>query len=140
MLLYAPVVAKNAETENLRVRVTPELKESLDEFAERKKTTQQATVNGVLAWFFEQEGLLQSMILGQVEPEYHAEIIDKVLGSLRGATEAGDHPPDQDMPGGRGSSPRTPPPGRSPAGSSPVVPPATKVARGRSGRREPGDR
>jgi hypothetical protein len=56
------------DREDLRVRLRPGLKERLEKAMEAKQTTQTKLVNQLVAWFLEQDGLLQSVILGQVEP------------------------------------------------------------------------
>lgn len=56
------------DREDLRVRLRPGLKERLEKTMEAKQTTQTKLVNQLVSWFLDQEGLLQSVILGQIEP------------------------------------------------------------------------
>ena len=79
-------VEESTELENLRIRVSPQLNDALDSVCKRKRLKKQDAIEGMLRWFVEQDGRLQSLIVGQIEQEFHGEIIDKVLDSLR-------HPP-----------------------------------------------
>lgn len=73
-------VAIEENLESLRIRVSGDVKRELDALVERKQTTQQAVVNSVLRWLFEQDDLVQSMVLGQVRPsEDLAELIIRRL-------------------------------------------------------------
>lgn len=74
-----------AKLENLRIRVSPGINSRLSEVSERKRIKKQDIIEGVLSWFLDQDSRLQSLVVGQIEPEFHAEIIDKVLFSLRSA-------------------------------------------------------
>lgn len=76
------VVAQKDDRENLRIRLRPEVNRAFDELTERKRVKKQDAIDGLVEWFLLQDSRLQSLIIGQIEPEYHAEIIEKVLGNL----------------------------------------------------------
>jgi hypothetical protein len=68
--------------ENLRIRVGGSLNSKFTEFTERKKISKQDTIDALLGWFLRQDSLLQSMIVGQIEPEDQAAIAKMVLTKL----------------------------------------------------------
>jgi hypothetical protein len=68
-----------AERKNLRIRLTPELKDRIEEVAQRKRVSQQVLVDAVLEWFVGTDGLLQSLILGQIDPEDEAGVSEVAL-------------------------------------------------------------
>jgi hypothetical protein len=73
------VVALQDERENLRIRVLESINASLTEFCERKRINKQDTIDGLLAWFLAQDGMLQSLILGQVDEQYRGQVAKLVL-------------------------------------------------------------
>ncbi len=68
-----------AELENLRIRVDAHLNRSFGDFSERKKISKQDAINSLLAWFLDQDGLLQSLIVGQIESDDHTQVAAIVL-------------------------------------------------------------
>lgn len=76
---YVGLVAKSALKENLRIRLEPTIKDRWDTFLGRKKITQQAAVVALVEMVMKVDGRLASMILGQIEPEHHAEMVEMLL-------------------------------------------------------------
>jgi len=68
-----------AEIENLRIRVEGPLNKSLSDFSDRKKISKQDTINSLLTWFLDQDGLLQSLIVGQIESSDSGQVAEIVL-------------------------------------------------------------
>lgn len=54
---------------NLRLRFDAAFKGRLDHLWHEKKVSQQVAVESILTWFLDQDSLLQSMILGQIEAD-----------------------------------------------------------------------
>ncbi len=67
--------------ENLRIRISTDLKERWTAACERKKISQQDAINEMMEWFLGQEDLVQSMIFGQIEstPELHRLVLNKLM-------------------------------------------------------------
>lgn len=76
------MVVANKEKEDLRVRLRPGLKEKLDGVIEARKTSQQKLVNELVAWFVEQSAMLQTILLGQVEDRYRAQVARMILEEI----------------------------------------------------------
>jgi hypothetical protein len=76
------VVALQDERENLRIRVLEAINTSLTDFCERKRINKQDTIDGLLAWFLAQDGMLQSLILGQVDEQYRGQVAKLVLEQI----------------------------------------------------------
>jgi len=64
------------------VRADPDLKEAVDNLLERKKITQQASINAMFRWLLLQDDMLQSIVLGQVTPETAEEVLILMLERL----------------------------------------------------------
>lgn len=79
------LVANSAQRENLRIRLEQPIKERLEAFLKAKKITQQEAMEALIAWMLDQDSLLQSLILGQIEPKDQFEIADIVATRLRNA-------------------------------------------------------
>lgn len=86
MRVYAMFVAEK-DKPDLRVRLRPGLKEKLDDAIGAKKTSQQSAVNELVAWFVAQDGMLQSLILGQVDEQYRAQVARLILARMAGEDE-----------------------------------------------------
>lgn len=76
-------MGEKSDESDLRVRLRPGLKAQLDKLVELKKTTQQAAVNELVAWFVQQDDFLQSVILGQIRPENWSKVADLIHESLQ---------------------------------------------------------
>lgn len=77
--------------ENLRIRLSPELKQRFDEVIARKKISQQDAIEHLIEWACGQDDLLLSMLFGQVAPANNAELVRIVNARLveAGANEEG---------------------------------------------------
>lgn len=67
MSVLVPLVTRD---ENLRIRLSADQKSEIDDVLRKKKVSQQEGVTAILAWFAKQDGMLQSLILGQIDEEY----------------------------------------------------------------------
>jgi hypothetical protein len=78
---YATLVP---ETDDLRVRLKKGLKDRWDALIAEKKTTHQAALNELVEWFVGvQDGLLQSMLLGQIKRD-DRRVLELLLRDLYG--------------------------------------------------------
>jgi len=71
-----------AEKENLRIRVSGIVQAGLNDLKQRKHISKQAAIEGILTWFLEQDGMLQSLILGQIEEQHKSQAARMVLAKL----------------------------------------------------------
>lgn len=53
--------------ENVRIRLAADVKEAWQSTCDAKRITQQAAIDALLRWFTQQDSLMQSLILGQIE-------------------------------------------------------------------------
>ena len=75
--------ASSTDSENLRVRLTGELKEKFVALAESKNLKQQGAIEALVAWIVEQDELLQSLALGQfAKPMTRLEVARLLLARL----------------------------------------------------------
>src|SRR6476620_6681048 len=73
-------------SEPVKFRVEPDMKQRWDALLERKKITQQDAGLALVQWLLESDDLLQSMVLGQVNPaEDLAGIVVRRLVKKRGS-------------------------------------------------------
>jgi hypothetical protein len=70
------------QTENIRIRLGPDLKPAWEGVLERHKITQQAAVAALIGWAVRQDPLTRAMIFGQVPDADHAELSRIVLRRL----------------------------------------------------------
>jgi antitoxin component of RelBE/YafQ-DinJ toxin-antitoxin module len=76
-----------AETENLRVRIGPELKQRFDEMLEARGVTQQRALEAMVEWIVDEDALTQLQIFKQAPLKDRAElsrIVLKRLGAGKG--------------------------------------------------------
>ena len=66
--------------QGLRIRVPEDLKRSWLSLCEAKKISQQDAATSLLAWIVSQDDLVQSMVLGQVQPS--ADLVTLVLNRM----------------------------------------------------------
>lgn len=71
-----------ANTENVRIRVSPELKSKWDAMLAGRKISQQDAAVSLMEWLVEQEPLIQTMVLGQVPEADKGELARFVLERL----------------------------------------------------------
>jgi hypothetical protein len=72
-------VAKIAHYKTL---IEPELKRKLDAALARRRSTLTGFTEAIVSWFIEQDPLVQSLILGQIEPQDQQQIVRLVLQKL----------------------------------------------------------
>jgi len=71
-----------AETEHIRIRVKPDLKQRWDKVLADRKISQQEAVVALMEWASRQEPILQTMLFGQVPESDQAELARIVLRRL----------------------------------------------------------
>jgi hypothetical protein len=77
---------------NLKVLIDADLKARLDQLLERKRISLTAGVDAMVGWLLEQDSLLQSAVLGQVEPKDRADVARLVLKRMAGEDRAAEPP------------------------------------------------
>lgn len=78
----ALTTSKQSRKNDLRVRLTPELKQEVDALFERKNISQVKAVTAMLKWVVEQPDLVQSVVLGQIDDESAISVLRHVLNKM----------------------------------------------------------
>lgn len=77
------------ELENFRIRIPREIKEGWDAMCERKKISQQDAGAALMKWLLEMPDLLQSAIMGQVDPMSQRQVLT-LLTKIMSPQQPGD--------------------------------------------------
>ncbi len=65
--MYASPMDKPTQGSDLRVRLDPALKKQLDDAVAARKTNQQTLVTELVRWYVDQEPMIQSIVIGQID-------------------------------------------------------------------------
>ena len=71
-----------ARTANFKCLMEPALKRRLDDLIERRNTKLTPAMDSLVRWLLDQDTLVQSMLLGGIDPKDYAEVAQLVLKRL----------------------------------------------------------